>query len=423
MTRNRWTAVVAAVVLAAASALFFTCFERRTEAKYRGSSFEAQQNPYLAWQLLLERMGHEVKILEGPGDFSRGFPDVSATIFYPARRLTLGKERSERLLDWVEAGGHLWVTTWTLWDDEDRRPDFLLDPLGVRQFATDAPTEGDEAQTEPTTSESEPDDVQEEAAEDDGEEGASAPDSMANAWPGVRWDEVELSFGQGENRYTAYFDRDFWLETPDVEPVAAIRGETGAHLVRVQHGLGFVTVVTDDYLIRNDGLGNVDHAEVALRLLLRKGRGPQLVWILPVENWPGFLGLVRKHGWAVLMAGSVWLLAWAWRAGRRFGPLILEKPPVRRSLLEHIEAAGHLLARGRRDVLVEAARDALGDELRARRPGWLRMRPEELEKRLAGTAALQPAEVTDALRGEDVASSRNAFTHTIATLERIRHTL
>ncbi|MCP5055900.1 MAG: DUF4350 domain-containing protein [bacterium] len=410
MTQNRWTWLVVALGCVATTGLFFTCFERRTEARYRSSSAEAKRNPYLAWQRLLERMGHEVKVLEGPSEFSGALPEIGATIFYPARRLSLGKERSERLLRWVDAGGHLWVTTWTLWEDENRRPDFLLDPLGVRQFATFMPGEEDESSVE--------------ASEPDEEEvGAAAPDSMQNAWPEVRWDEVELSFDSGKDPHTVYFDRDFWLEAPDVETIAVVQGETGAHLIRIRHGRGFVTVVTDDYLMKNDGLGNADHAEVALRLLLRKGRGPQLVWILPVENWPGFLSLVRKHGWAALVAGCVWLLAWAWRAGRRFGPLILEKPPVRRSLLEHIEAGGHLLARGRRDVLVEAARDALGDELRARRPGWLRMRSDELDEHLAESAALRTAEVTKALRGEDVTSGRMVFTQTIATLERIRHTL
>ncbi|MCP3987000.1 MAG: DUF4350 domain-containing protein [bacterium] len=410
MTRQRWTWVVAGVSLAVTTGIFFTCFERRTESEYRGASLEAQSNPYLAWQLLLERMGHEVEIFDGPAELSGALPEVGATIFYPANRVTLGEQRSLRLLDWVEAGGHLWVTTWTLWEDEDRRPDFLLDPLGVRQFMTPEPEETEESKD---TEEGEEVEV----------DGVTAPDPMENAWPGVQWDEVELTFTQQKQPLTVYFDRNFWIEAPEVELLAEIRGQTGAHLVRIAHGLGVVTVVTDDYMMRNDGLGNADHAEVALRLLLRKDLGPQKVWLLPVENWPGFLGLVRQHGRAALVAGAFWLLAWAWRAGRRFGPLISEKPPVSRSLLEHVEAAGHLLARGRRGVLVGSARDALSDELRARRPGWLQMRPDELTQHLASSAALPPAAVTEALLAEDVASSRAAFTQTIATLERIRHTL
>jgi hypothetical protein len=65
-------------------------------------------------------------------------PPTKATIVIPTRRHTLGERTSERLLQWVEAGGNLVVVTWTLWDDPNREPDPILDPLGVRQFMNDA---------------------------------------------------------------------------------------------------------------------------------------------------------------------------------------------------------------------------------------------------------------------------------------------
>lgn len=411
MNRQRWSWVVVGVLIGATVALFFACFERRTESEYRGASLEAQRNPYLAWQLLLERMGHEVTILDGPIDLEGALPSTDATIFYPATRTTLGEQRSERLLRWVKTGGHLWVVTWTLWDDEDRRPDYLLDPLGIRQFMPEEPDE--DAEDESETSSDSP-------AEPD--EDVLAPGVMGNTWPDVQWDVASVAFRDEERPLEVFFDRGFWLETPDVDLLSEVSGETGTHLVQITHGFGVVTVMTDDYLMRNDGLGSADHAEFALRLL-RRDAGPQAVWLLPFENWPGLWKLVRARGWALLVAGGFWLLAWVWRAGRRFGPLISEPPPIRRSLLEHVEAAGHLLARGRRDVLIESVRDALGDELRTRRPGWLRIPHAELEERLAGSADLDVAAVSSALHGEDVASTRAAFTHTIATLERIRHTL
>ena len=422
MRNQTLTAVVVVALSAASAGLFFSCFERGSVSLYRGASPEAQRNPYLAWERLLAGMGHEVRVVESPADLDGDLPPVEGTLFYPAQRLSLGKERSERLLRWVAAGGHLWVVTWTIWDDEDRRSDPILDPLDVRQFMFADPADALFGGAPGEDEVIDPDLGEELGDEPEAWEAVVPPDGMASAWPNVLWDEVDIRFGGGGRKLEVFFDRNYWLEAPDVDIVLQLAGETGAHLVRVKHGNGIVTAVTDDYLLRNDGIGQADHAEVALRLL-RRGEGPGVVWMLPVENWPGLLQLLGEYGWALLSAGGIWLLAWVWRSGRRFGPLIPEEPPVRRSLLEHVEATGRLLGRGRRDVLVEAAREAVFDELRARRPGWMRLPPAELDERLAHSAAVPGEEIARALRGHAAASGRAAFTRAIATLERIRHTL
>ncbi len=417
MNQRRWTLVIAAAMTAAVIGLFFTCFERRSEWEYRGASPEAVRNPYLALERLLERLGHDVRVLAGPSELEGPLPVVgTGTIFYPANRLTLGEERSRRLLRWVEAGGHLWVVTWTIWDDEHRRPDFLLDELGIRQLMHDEPVPEALARLAQDAVEEDP------TAADEEEETIQVPLALERTWPAVTWDAIDVRFEGESRRYRVHFDQNFYLDTEELEPAASVSGPGGVHLVRLDHGRGRITVSTDDYLVRNDALAEADHAEVVLRIL-RRGEAPGPVWLLPVERWPGLWELVRRHAWAPLLAGACWLLAWVWRASRRFGPLIPERPPVRRSLLEHVEAAGRLLARGRRDVLVEAARESLHDVLRERRPAWLRLAPVELDARLAAAARLEPVDVALALRGEAPASGRGDFTRTIATLERIRHAL
>lgn len=437
MKSQRLAIAVVALVVAGSAGLFFTCFERGTEWEYRGASHEARSNAYLAWERLLDRMGHRVQIVAGPADLDASLPSVFDTIFYPANRLTLGQERSERLLHWVAAGGHLWVVTWTLWDDENRRPDWILDPLGVRQFASEDVTLSltdvfeearEEAEAEAEAQAEDGSDAEVEIKvvatldADDEEEAVLVPDSMESAWPDVAWDTVEVRLAADGRAFTAYFDRNFWLELEGADPVLSLDGETGSHLLRVRHGSGIVTVATDEYLLRNDAIGSADHAELAL-LLVRRGEEPGAFWIVPAENWPGVFVLARRYGWAFFVAGGVWLFAWVWRAGRRFGPPIHEDPPERRSLLEHVEASGRLLGATRRDVLVGAAREVIREDLKRRRPGWLRLSDAELDGRLAGSAALAPDDVTLAFRADPAEFGKTSFVRAIATLERIRHSL
>lgn len=443
MNKQRLWSVVAVFVLVGGSVgLFLTCFERGSDTVYRGASAEAKRNPYLAFERLLERMGHPVTVLEGPEELEAGLPTVWGTLLYPANRMTLGEQRSERLLRWVASGGHLWVVTWTLWEDDSRRADFILDALDVRQYAhqdpldallnavIDVDVDGDEEDADetspnlepPDANDDEPLDLKNSLEEEEEERVIVAPSSMEDAWPTVSWDVAEVDLAETERRLTAYFDRNFWLETVDGDPILSVYGEHGAHLMRLRHGRGVVTVSTDDYLLRNDGIGNADHAELALRFL-RRGSDPAEVWLLPVENWPGLFELAQAHGWAFFAALGVWLLAWLLRAGRRFGPGIPPATPVRRSLLEHIDASGRMLAAGRKEILVDAEREAIRESLAARRPAWLRLPAAELDQRLARSAGVPSDEVTRALRGDDASSGRSAFARAIATLERIRQTL
>ena len=134
-------------VVALCTAGFFACFEQREVDVWRGASREARNNRYLALARLIERMGHPVSL---HSDVSRlgELPEPPATVFLPTPRATLGKARSQALLDWVARGGHLVVVTYSSWepgkrDGEDPTklvrqsgpPDLLLDRFGLRQRA------------------------------------------------------------------------------------------------------------------------------------------------------------------------------------------------------------------------------------------------------------------------------------------------
>ena len=87
---------IAIAVLAAASAggLFLTCFERKTFETEIGPSPEARANRYLALGRLLERMGHETVLFDGPSHLLSRIPPSEGTLFLPIHRRTLTRPQT-----------------------------------------------------------------------------------------------------------------------------------------------------------------------------------------------------------------------------------------------------------------------------------------------------------------------------------------
>ena len=101
----RWIALAALLGLGAF--VFETSCERRTLELPTGYRGEAARNKYLAAERLLQRMGMPAKSFVDASRLAR-MPPTKATIVIPTRRHTLGERTSERLLQWVEAGGTSW---------------------------------------------------------------------------------------------------------------------------------------------------------------------------------------------------------------------------------------------------------------------------------------------------------------------------
>jgi hypothetical protein len=82
---------------------------------------------------------------------------------------------------------------------------------------------------------------------------------------------------------------------------------------------------------------------------------------------PPFLEWVRRDAWPVLAAAALLLVLWLARIIPRFGPLVPDAPPVRRSLLEHVVASGRFLwSRGAGAELVEAVSERAARTARRR---------------------------------------------------------
>ena len=393
-------------VVATLAALFFLSCEKRAIDIPRGYRGEAARNPYLAAQRLLERMGTPVRSVADLSGW-RDLPPADATLIIPTARRTLSKARTLELIRWVESGGHLIVVTWQLFDDENRSPDFVLDPLGVRQYQNateeDAPRDDESAPDEPP-----PLVTKLGAADEEDEE-----------------QEVEVAGAVFPDRNVPLdveFDPEFRIEldraAADVR-VFEITDANGMHLATMRKGLGLVTAMTDDYFLTQPVIGDWDHAELVYRLAHFNGRtGP--VWIAWGDEYPAALTLIWRHAWMVVTSALLVLGLWLWSASRRFGPLEPEPSLERRELMEHVRAAGRFQwRRGAAPALLAATRAALLERVRERHPGFAALVPAEQAARLAEISGLPRERVLRALAfSTDTDAGR--FAQNIRTLEKIR---
>lgn len=370
-----------AALFALAAAAFFQFFEKRSFELDVGYQGEAAQNRYLAAQRMLERMGTSVRSLE-LAELDR-LPPVDATLIIPTERATLSDRRSSELLQWVRAGGHLIVVTWTLWDEADRRPDPLLDPLGFRQYGRLDAASGKEV----------------------------VPGEIARAQVPGRDAPLEV-----------VHDPRFRFEDAGSRALWASADANGTHLLQAREGAGLLTALTDDFFMTSLRIGDYDHAELVYRLARAGGRaGP--VWIVTAERWPGPWQLVSERGWPMLIALALLVAAWVWMRVPRIGPMRADPSAERRSLMEHIEASGRFSwTHGDAGVLAGSVREALLDRVRLRHPTWLELAPAELHERLARISEV-PRESIDRALAYGVEPRPERFAQNIATMEKIARAL
>ncbi len=400
--------LLALALVAGAVSLFFAFFEKKSFELPVGLRGEAARNRFLAAERMLEAMGLETRSFPSPRDLDE-LPPSDGTLFVPTQRHTLSEEKSLDLVEWARAGGHLVVLTWTLWDEEPRKPDPILDPLGVRQFMLAAP---------------EPD--------EEGEDGALAGGSQQNGNEPepekperrtLEWNVVARVAVAGRERpLEVEFDPFYTMQDADGLAVWSASDVNGTHLLQIPLGSGYLTALSDDYILTNDQIASHDHAELVYRLARVGGRGGP-AWFVTTEDWPGPWTLLVNHAWMVAVSLCVVVMAWIWFASRRYGPLLPDDPLERRRLMEHIEASGrfHWRHKGAR-ALHEAARGALLEVVRARHPGWIELQPRELHERLARLSGVPRERIDDALAFRfDPQPER--FARCISTLEKIRRSL
>lgn len=430
-------AISAAVALACVG-IFFACFEKREVSVFDPVSAEVRRNPYLALARVLERMGHDVSLHDDVSAID-SLPTPPATVFLPRSRATLGEVRTQRLLDWVERGGHLVVVTYTVWEDvpdakpgeaserlKSGRPDLLLDRFGLRQRVAPAEELAQDVAAAVTAQNDEDGAGGEDGSEADDEapklEPPTAEDIFKGEWMPWTRESALASLGEDDEPLELEFHSGYWWDDTQQRVRWSVDGKRGPHLVEVDHGAGVISALTSDDPLLNDSIGDAQHAEFLVRWLRhgRDGRVPIAIFHSAV--WPSLWTLIERAWLPAIVAAGLLLAAWLWRSLVRFGPVLPEPALARRRWLEHLEAAGWFQWRQDRGAaLLADLRADLARELSRRRPGLARLPEAERFERLAQAASLSREEVAHAFT--ETATNARPFTAAVRALERIRAAL
>ena len=370
LRRTVWGLVVAAALVALGLWVYSQgeWVEVELTVGYRG---EAARNPYLAAGRFLRRMGIPAREL-GRRGLLEGPPADGDVLVAAGGRHGVAEPLVEDLLAWAAAGHHLVVRAAPGGDAGAADP--LLDALGVA-------TQHYERVADP---------------------GASS------LWLDGR--DLEARF-TAPVRLAATAGLAV-LGSDDYGPLA-LQGPWGRGRVTVLAGFGPFT---------NRHLGAHDHAELLLRLVAPAGGVPVVGFSLE-EEMPGLLTwLWRRIPEALLSLGLLGLL-FMWRRGHRFGRIAPLPPSGRRSLLEHMDAAGWFLwRRGLGGRLLEAVRDALLRRAAERVPGLGRRPYAEQVRLIARMSGLSQREVETAL-ALPAGPTAQELVRRAATLENIRKKL
>ena len=399
---NRIIIVLAGLVVAALVAWqifqFFEQHERRERIVRTSGSPSARQNPFLAAERFLTDLGVNVESISGR-DRLLDLPSVDDTLVVNHFGGSLPGDRFQALTEWIEAGGHFFMTAQQERDYEDASGgEQLLNYYGIYLQRDSGDSEWFEQFEESTLVE--PDEEAENSDPD------SKQSSAENAQPNSTWREiidevyvertavVDLDFTNFEQPIQVGFNRYLTLDDSENRAFATSGSEAGSHLLQLEIGEGMLTVISDNDFLSNFHIGKYDHAMFLSLLVDHSAK----VWLLYSSSMPALPVLVWQKAPAMVIATLIFLSLLLWRFMRRLGPILDSQETERRNLLEHLEASANY------DWRVDKAQQTFSVSQAAVEHAWRRKhitldRAEQDERCewIAGRTGLTPQAVEAAL--------------------------
>ena len=345
---------------------FFALFERIEDSEAVGASGRALRDQYWAATLLLEEMGVPTSVRYGLGQLPA--PTEGAVVIVLAGTPIHRNALATRLVPWVQQGGHLVVTPkphhdviltdlftsdMDSWEQLDPEQDQLLSAFGVPVQRPDSGPFIEDTVVEVDTLAS--------------GDNATVNSLVTRSRFGVGADPCEAVVGTAKPSNEVADEPEMRLQ---------LRAQCG-------FGQGLVTVLSSVDLIHNDHLRDErgDNAAFfwdSVAPGLRDSPPSQAIIVLRGEA-PSFIALLWDRAWPALTSLALLMLAWAHFAGQRFGVQVDRPQLARRSMLEHLDAAGSLLYRaGRRAQLVAPMRAAVRQKLARRMPALAHLQGDDL---------------------------------------------
>mgnify|MGYP003393665404 CR=1 FL=1 len=396
MKKRALIGVAIAVCVALGAWGFDAMFESVTRKVWIGYRGEAAKQPFLAAERFLDSLGMRPERI-GSAESLDGMAPNAATLIGPDRQ-SLTAEQIDHLLAWASAGNHLIVAPQIAALDDP-----LLDRLEIRR---DRPAQrkaipqpiapGDEEN--PSTSTSTP-------IEGTTAKGCGGKERIAEiALPGSP--RIYLtSIGHSPSLAFEPNRMDFiWS------------GDQGIQLTSQRWGEGRVTVMPIQ-MFTNERIGQFDHAAL-LHAVAAWNPGTVAVGFFDKKDRRSLLAWIMEHMLWVVVAATIMTMLLIWRAMIRFGPIAPDPDFARRSLIDHLAAAGRFRWRaGNRMALVGAARAFVTDQAARSVPGFAQLSAGEQQERLCVVTGLPADQTHYALTG--IASKPSELIQMVSVLRRI----
>lgn len=359
MRRQVWIGVGVLVLLALIAILALYSLERVTKQEPVQPGAEARRDRFLLAERTLGRLGlKSVRI--AALDSTAPLP-ADSMLLLPARRGLVTRTALQRLLAYVEAGGHLVVESESIG---------IVDPV----FDAFAITR------------------EEYPWEDEADAYSFDFDFLRE-----RGKTAEYEIGMKQLAMVQMVEDGpqlavFMHGGEALDAGSSLWRAGDAQATRVLHfarGEGRVTAINDVRFATNDELARGDNAEFLWQLAQVGGAATQvLIYRGHTETlWQWLL----RNALAVLLALAALLLLWLWSAMPRFGPRLPDPQPVRRRLLDHLAASGRFLwAHGQRQRLVAAGCRHARESVQQRYPHLCAARDGELATFIARRFGIAP---------------------------------
>lgn len=374
MKARQWIISLFTVLLMGAGVYWFLeNYELREVETYSGLTGEARSNDLFATRLFLKRMG----IPTERRDSLNKLPPTTTTIVLNTERYSLSRQSVERLLAWVEQGGHLITraraTSSDKQDDESEsesayKQDYLQKKLQILTLNREHFTFNDN-------------------------KNKAIPVNLPN---NPRTLEVELDF------YHSLSSQQHTLQ------LATPKQHTW--LVEKALGRGQVTLISHLNFIDNVSIDEYDHAEILWTLLHSQRRVPESVWLVTFDEQPSLWLMIWKHAWMLLITLALLFIFSVWKYSPRFGTLQDIPSLQRRRIAEHIQASGRFLwfkQNNGQALLIQGLQQAIHEYSVRLIPHWDSLETEQRYQQLAEHWAMPAKQLQHLL--EQSSLTKNEF--------------
>lgn len=377
--KNALIGVITLLVVAACVGLFLVYFEQVEEEITTGYSVAARHNPFLAAERFMIKLGYDINASRERDKLDEALDQNQYDVIITSYSHQFEKpQRRERLLNWINQGGHLILEVKSYDTTNDTSSEqHLLNELGV------------------------------------------SPVSKNPLFEDYEDTQTDVAIYRGGVAFQASFLPRHSLEVHTDDYTVMSGDENGTHLVEFEIGKGIVTVMSDLELWRNHKIGKWDHAALLGEVL---GKSPGRIWLLYYISMPSLFEILWREAKWVVTPMIIFLFFFLWSLNNRFGPFIRHSRRQRRSLAEHIEAAGHFDWRFNQGAtLLAGTRGDLIQHIEARHPNWDKKSDQEKLDWLSEKTKIPESRINHALHGD--CPSHMAFLHAISTLQTLRKLL